>query len=95
MTPQPPQYFRYIATLPNRHLEQQVYVLGCNSDNVILIRLDEANGVVDSTVTYSTYYSVVGGASSETMFRIEALQYAVVAARSASDEVLSSPRYRV
>lgn len=63
-----------------------MYVLGCGSNSIVLLKLDAADGVVDFV---DTYYTSAGGSSSGAgMLQIEALQHAVVAARSESDEVI-------
>lgn len=76
-----------MQTFPNRHLAQQVYALGCESDILVLLQLNVANGVVYDVATYPTSDFVVGGSVNTEMFRVEALLNAVVAARSSSDEV--------
>lgn len=64
--------------LPHRYLSQQIYVLGCVSGRIDLLQLDAPNGVVEATSTLSTRFE---------LFRIEALEFAVVAAWSGSDMV--------
>lgn len=81
-------FFLRCKPFPYPHLAQQVYVLGCELENIVHLRLDAANGAIVSTQNHTTIYSLVGGADPSGLFRIEALQYVVVAARSASDEVL-------
>lgn len=57
-----------------------MYVIDCAVDNIVLLQLDAPNGVVSGVITYS-----MSGVTR--FFRIVALQYAVVVARSASDQV--------
>ena len=68
-------------------------MVSCFLHKIRHARLDAANGGVASTTEYSTDPSDVGGTFSTLVFKVEALENAVVLARGDSDEVWMHPRY--
>jgi len=66
---------------------KQIYVLGCTGDKVIHFRLDEANGVLDS----STEFSRDDEDASTTLFKLEVTDDLLVGAREDTDEVRVLP----
>ena len=84
--------------MANRKFETipQIYVLGCTESSVNHLRLDGANGAVESLTKYEAGTSVPGSTSGSVL-TVQAIDMAVVMSRVESNEVgtvLDPPRLR-
>eukprot|EP00752_Nemacystus_decipiens_P011504 g10216.t1 len=64
-----------------------IYVLGCTESNVHHLRLDGANGAVETLTTYSVHTSVTGSGSGDVL-GMQAVDMTVVVSRIDSNEVV-------
>eukprot|EP00903_Cladosiphon_okamuranus_P011441 g10779.t1 len=66
---------------------QSVYIVGCVG-GIKHLRLDAPNGAVASIFSHGSSPTDVGGSDWSYLFRVEALEHSVVAARTNSDEIV-------